>query len=202
MIKNRGVLLLTVLLLSGVLLIFVASYLTSSARNADMVAMCSEKEEAMNAANAGLQAASAYVACKLKDSSIDNFLNGEYDSGWIRLESDKDSYKNLDLFKRQKPEYRFHINYATRTIDAQGRVMALSKNGKDGDSPYVLRHLRTLFFPEFLGVGAERIRANEKEDSISSIYSYQTYIPLDAWILLGHGYKNDICPRTRIDFDL
>lgn len=189
--KRRGVLLLTVLLLSGVLLIFAASYLSSAASNMNTVSKCSEKEEAMNAVDAGLQAASGYLSKNLMKSSMEDLLEREpYCSGWQKV---RGGSGDLD------PSYRFRIDFSKRRIDAQGRIRvkkslsAMKGDGVKEEYTYVYRHLRTLFVPEYLCVGASKINVNDKDSAaISSVYSYMTQFPLETWLLTKNGSAADV----------
>ena len=190
--KRRGVLLLTVLLLSGVLLIFAASYLSSAASKMNTVSNCSEKEEAMKAVDAGLQAASGYLSENLMKHSMEDLLESKpYCSKWQKVRGGSAG----DL----EPSYRFRIDFQNRRIDAQGRIRvkksfsAMKEDGVKEEYTYVYRHLRTLFVPEYLCVGADKINVKDNDSAaISSVYSYMTQFPLETWLLTKNGSAEDV----------
>ena len=190
--KRRGVLLLTVLLLSGVLLIFAASYLSSAASKMNTVSKCSEKEEAMKAVDAGLQAASGYLSENLMKHSMEDLLESKpYCSKWQKVRGGSAG----DL----EPSYRFRIDFQNRRIDAQGRIRvkksfsAMKEDGVKEEYTYIYRHLRTLFVPEYLCVGADKIKVKDGDSAaISSVYSYMTQFPLETWLLTKNGSAEDV----------
>ena len=190
--KRRGVLLLTVLLLSGVLLIFAASYLSSAASKMNTVSNCSEKEEAMKAVDAGLQAASGYLSENLMKHSMEDLLESKpYCSKWQKVRGGSAG----DL----EPSYRFRIDFQNRRIDAQGRIRvkksfsAMKEDGVKEEYTYIYRHLRTLFVPEYLCVGADKIKVKDGDSAaISSVYSYMTQFPLETWLLTKNGSAEDV----------
>lgn len=174
--RKKGILLVIVLLLSTVLFLFAASYLSSVANNAAVVSVCSEREAAFIAANAGLDEASNKLSDALSKTDFDKLLSSPPAS--LKLET---AWKKCSGGSKAEleSEYRYRIDLENKVIYSQGRALVRNKSGRE----YVKKQIKSVFLPEYLGIASRNITVPTGNFAgVKSIYSYITQLPLESWI--------------------
>ena len=178
--KNKGTLLIAVALTSIVLLLFLMTAINLQTKNSVTMTLASEREQALLAAQAGLEAAAAYIAGEYRadSSAMSGQDKPELSASFNSLEPvvlDEDKASGI------KSIYKFSCKDGL--IISEGQLL---KKGTDNEYKVIVtKKLQANYVIEYMGVSAEAVkffRDGIPVAAINSIYSYASHYPMESWI--------------------
>ncbi len=165
-VKKKGMMLVTVLLITSLLMIFFLAAMSMISNNSSASTLSVEREMAMMAVKAGMQ--------KVLFEANNNYQSQGLD---FSLPADE-TWHELDKIDKYELSYKY--KYANGVAVVGGRV-------KISDGKYIQRFVKVSYVVEPMGVMAAAIKtpaitAGKPGASITSVHSFQTQLPFDAWI--------------------
>ena len=187
--NKKGIMLITVLIISALLFIFFLASISAISGSNKNASTSLEREKAMTAVKAGMQAALEEInktAANQTDFNLSFSINDGNPSTW---KSVTDTLENK-LF------YRYAYKNGVAVVEGKYQI---------DKKQSINRFVRVSYAIEAMGVIANNINANisvtapitahttnNNKAVISSVYSYQTQLPFDAWIGTANLDKDKI----------